>query len=68
MAGDTRLTRLLLGLGLTEFSMHPRQILDVKQEILKAHSNALRQQVAMALNRADSIHPDSLNRVDSLNL
>jgi phosphotransferase system enzyme I (PtsI) len=67
MAGDTRLTRLLLGLGLTEFSMHPRQILDVKQEILKAHSNALRQQVAMALNRADSIHPDSLNRVDSLN-
>jgi phosphotransferase system enzyme I (PtsI) len=66
MAGDTRLTRLLLGLGLTEFSMHPRQILDVKQEILKAHSNALRQQVAMALNRADSIHPDSLNRVDTL--
>jgi phosphotransferase system enzyme I (PtsI) len=34
MAGDTSLTRLLLGLGLREFSMHPAQMLAVKQEIL----------------------------------
>ena len=34
MAGDTRLTRLLLGMGLREFSMHPAQLLAVKQEIL----------------------------------
>lgn len=34
IAGDTRLTRLLLGLGLREFSMHPAQLLAVKQEIL----------------------------------
>ena len=61
MAGDARLTRLLLGLGLTEFSMHPRQLLDVKQEIRQAHSNALRTKVAAALNRADSIDPDHLN-------
>jgi phosphotransferase system enzyme I (PtsI) len=61
MAGDTRLTRLLLGLGLTEFSMHPRQLLDVKREILGAHSNALRTKVASALNRADAIDPDHLN-------
>jgi phosphotransferase system enzyme I (PtsI) len=61
MAGDARLTRLLLGLGLTEFSMHPRQLLDVKREILGAHSNALRTKVASALNRADSIDPDHLN-------
>ena len=61
MAGDARLTRLLLGLGLTEFSMHPRQLLDVKREILGAHSNALRAKVASALNRADSIDPDHLN-------
>lgn len=61
MAGDTRLTRLLLGLGLTEFSMHPRQLLDVKREILSAHSNALRTKVASALNRADAIDPDHLN-------
>lgn len=31
MAGDVRYTRLLLGLGLTEFSMHPAALLEVKQ-------------------------------------
>ena len=36
MAGDPSLTRLLLGLGLRSFSMHPAQILSVKQEILRA--------------------------------
>src|SRR5699024_2969452 len=55
MAGDMRLTRVLLGLGLTGFSMHPQQLLDVKQEILKAHSNELRVKVAAALNRAHRI-------------
>jgi phosphotransferase system enzyme I (PtsI) len=34
MAGDLRLTRLLLGMGLTEFSMHPAHILAVKQRVL----------------------------------
>jgi len=34
MAGDVRLTRLLLGMGLTEFSMHPAHILAVKQRVL----------------------------------
>lgn len=52
MAGDASLTRLLLGLGLTEFSMHPQQLLDVKREVRRAHSNALRVKVAAALNRA----------------
>ena len=33
MAGDTRFTRLLLGLGLREFSVHPGAILEVKQII-----------------------------------
>jgi phosphotransferase system enzyme I (PtsI) len=36
MAGDIKLTRLLLGMGLKEFSMHPAQILAVKQEILNS--------------------------------
>ena len=36
MAGDTTFTRLLLGLGLRSFSMHPAQILAVKQEVLRA--------------------------------
>lgn len=34
MAGDVKLTRLLLGMGLRDFSMHPAQLLSVKQEIL----------------------------------
>lgn len=37
MAGDPVFTRLLLGMGLREFSMHPSQLLQVKQEILRAH-------------------------------
>ncbi len=36
IAGDPKLTRLLLGMGLREFSMHPAQLLAVKQEILNA--------------------------------
>ena len=31
MAGDPRYTRLLLGLGLTEFSMHPATMLEIKK-------------------------------------
>jgi len=41
MAGDASLTRLLLGLGLRSFSMHPAQILSVKQEVLRADTNRL---------------------------
>ncbi len=41
MAGDVSLTRLLLGLGLRSFSMHPAQILAVKQEILRADTTKL---------------------------
>lgn len=41
MAGDIKLTRLLLGLGLREFSMHPAQILSVKQEILSSDHSKL---------------------------
>lgn len=41
MAGDTTLTRLLLGLGLRSFSMHPAQILAVKQEVLRSDASKL---------------------------
>jgi len=41
MAGDVSLTRLLLGMGLRSFSMHPAQILAVKQEILRADAKRL---------------------------
>ena len=41
MAGDPALTRLLLGLGLRSFSMHPTQILAVKQEVIRADASRL---------------------------
>ena len=41
MAGDIAMTRLLLGLGLRSFSMHPAQILAVKQEVLRADTAKL---------------------------
>ena len=41
MAGDIGFTRLLLGLGLRSFSMHPAQILAVKQEVLRADTSRL---------------------------
>ncbi|PKO66250.1 MAG: phosphoenolpyruvate--protein phosphotransferase [Betaproteobacteria bacterium HGW-Betaproteobacteria-16] len=41
MAGDVTMTRLLLGLGLRSFSMHPSQILAVKQQILRCDTARL---------------------------
>ena len=41
MAGDVAMTRLLLGLGLRCFSMHPAQILAVKQEVLRSDAGKL---------------------------
>jgi phosphotransferase system enzyme I (PtsI) len=41
MAGDPALTRLLIGLGLRYFSMHPTQILRVKQEVLRCDAQRL---------------------------
>ena len=41
MAGDTSMTRLLIGLGLRSFSMHPSQILAVKQQILRCDTTRL---------------------------
>jgi phosphotransferase system enzyme I (PtsI) len=36
MAGEVGLTRLLLGMGLRQFSMHPAQLLAVKQQVLRS--------------------------------
>ena len=57
MAGDTAVTRLLLGLGLRSFSMHPSQILAVKQEILRADAGKLAPWAASVL---DSDEPAAL--------
>jgi phosphotransferase system enzyme I (PtsI) len=36
MAGDAKLTRLLLGFGLRQFSMHPAHVLAVKHQVLQS--------------------------------
>ncbi|HEU0197401.1 MAG TPA: phosphoenolpyruvate--protein phosphotransferase [Nevskiaceae bacterium] len=53
MAGDPRYTRLLLGLGLTEFSMHPANVLEIKRIILDSDVSRLHQEVAALLATSD---------------
>jgi len=60
MAGDQTMTRMLLGLGLTTFSMHPQQLLDIKREVRQAHTNELRSRVAISLNRGLAINLQDL--------
>jgi len=57
MAGDVAMTRLLLGLGLRSFSMHPSQILSVKHQVLRADANKL---AVWAEQVLDSDDPASL--------
>jgi len=46
MAGDPQLTRLLLGLGLRNLSMHPAQLLTIKQRVLATDVAALALSIA----------------------
>jgi phosphotransferase system enzyme I (PtsI) len=40
MAGEVGLTRLLLGMGLRHFSMHPSHLLGIKQRVLQSDYSA----------------------------
>ena len=42
MAGDPKLTKLFIGMGLTNFSMHPSSILSVKKKILESNATKLK--------------------------
>jgi phosphotransferase system enzyme I (PtsI) len=53
MAGDVSMTRLLLGMGLRSFSMHPSQVLLVKQQILRADTEKLKTFAAKVLVSED---------------
>jgi len=65
MAGEQRLTRLLLGLGLREFSMHPSHLLGVKQRVLQTDV-AASQALVDRIRRAEE--PDKLAAlIDKLN-
>jgi len=52
MAGDPYFTRLLLGLGLREFSMHPSALLEVKSIINNSDTRKLEKPARKALNSA----------------
>ena len=54
MAGDRRFTRLLLALGLREFSMQPSSLLEVKSIIKKTRISQLTRPVRKVLHSAES--------------
>jgi phosphotransferase system enzyme I (PtsI) len=58
MAGDAQLTRLFLGLGLREFSMHPSHLLAVKKRVLQTDVAAAAPLIDR-IKRADE--PERLN-------
>ena len=54
MAGDVRLTRLLLGFGLRQLSMHPASLLEVKQQVLKSNLREIAPHTSKMLRADDS--------------
>ncbi|MCX7960948.1 MAG: phosphoenolpyruvate--protein phosphotransferase [Burkholderiales bacterium] len=53
MAGEPELTRLLLGFGLRNFSMHPAQLLAVKERVLKTDLAQARPLAQRILRQSD---------------
>jgi len=66
MAGDIRYTRLLLGMGLREFSMHPATLLEVKKIVRESHMAALEDMARDVLRRTS--HQEVVEIVDQFNL
>ena len=54
MAGDTRYTRLLLGLGLDEFSMHPSALLEIKRIVRDSSLQELKRRAQDVLDARDT--------------
>ena len=53
MAGDAKLTRLLIGMGLRQLSMHPSNVLSVKQQILRSQMTKLNSNARKVLSYSD---------------
>ena len=65
MAGEVSFTRLLLGLGLRQFSMHPAQLLGVKQQVLKTNISELKMLTRKIMRADDSVKIENL--IDRMN-
>jgi phosphotransferase system enzyme I (PtsI) len=64
MAGDVAACALLLGMGLTEFSMHPASLLRVKREVLRSDVSRLTPRVRRLLTLDDPVRVrSSLDRL-----
>lgn len=53
MAGDAKLTQLLIGMGLRQLSMHPSNILSVKQQVLHSEVSVLNTHARKVLGHTD---------------
>ena len=60
MAGDTRFTRLLLGMGLRTFSMNTANLLAVKDIVLRSNTEKLETSIARILRNEDPDKSDAL--------
>ena len=60
MAGDTKYTRMLLGLGLRKFSMNINNLLDVKDVVLHSHMERLENEMAKLMRNEDPDKMDAL--------
>jgi phosphotransferase system enzyme I (PtsI) len=54
MAGDAKLTKLLIGMGMKQLSMHPSHILSVKQQVLHSELSQLKNVVKKILTLSDA--------------
>ena len=54
MAGDPKYVKLLLGMGLREFSVHPNVLLEVKKLIRETRIEQIRQRINAAINATDT--------------
>lgn len=55
MAGDPNLTRLLLGMGLRQFSMHPYRFRRCKQKVKQSDASELTPLVKRLVRLDDSV-------------
>jgi phosphoenolpyruvate-protein phosphotransferase (PTS system enzyme I) len=53
MAGDAKLTKLLIGMGLRQLSMHPSNVLSVKQQILHSQMTTVNANARKVLSYTD---------------
>ncbi len=53
MAGDSKLTKLLIGMGLKQLSMHPSHILSVKQRVINSQMSILKANARKVLSNVD---------------